>query len=174
MRKLIIAGMAVAMLAVPAAASASVSYDDQSVGTVDKQDVQNVFGWNDAKPQDNAAKGNVKFTSKYQMDSTDAWDCGNSIQQRTSRVIQSRVLNVSATKNPHGKVLGWTLNGINENLGGTYLGGERIGAPYVGYCPPGEAFGGFLPHVFTNTVIPGVQVNGADLPNTPAEVTTVA
>ena len=178
MRKLILAGMALAMLAVPAAASANVAVDAQGVGTVDKGDVMKPFGWNETKFQNSVHS--VKFTVKYQMDSTDVWSCSDgSTQSRTSRVMQSRALNVTNVRNESAnKVTGFTLNGINENVGGTYLSGTRLGAPYVGYCPAG-GFTGFLPHVFENTVLPDTvqATNGTitvDLPNTPVEAAPVA
>jgi hypothetical protein len=127
-------------------------------------EIQSLFGWNDAKLQSNAPS--IKFTSNYKMDSTDLWTCSDgSTQSRTSTVMQSRALNVTPQTNPHGKVLGWTLNGIDQSKAGTYLSGGYTGAPYVGYCGAG-GFTGFLPHVFTNTVVPGVYVNGVSLPAT--------
>ena len=67
MRKFIIAGMALAMLAVPAAASASVNVDDSGTGFVGKGDVQDALGLaNDAAMQDPVQEGNgVKFTTGY-------------------------------------------------------------------------------------------------------------
>ena len=107
-------------------ANAAVTFDDTSVVTVDKGDVQTLVGWNDKTWQ--AKVGDVRFTSKYRVDSTDVWSCSDGSTQSRIR--------------------------IDENKGGTYLSGTRIGAPYVGYCPTG-GFTGFLPHEFTNTVIPG-------------------
>jgi hypothetical protein len=37
----------------------------------------------------------------------------------------------------------------------------------MGACPAGSYMTGFLPAVFTNTVMPGVMVNGIELPVTP-------
>ena len=78
----------------------------------------------------------------------------------------------TAATNGQGKVTsGWTLNGVNQNLCGKYLYGERIGYDKMYQCPAGSYFTGIAPHVFENTVLPGVQVtyNGTsfDLPNTP-------
>ena len=148
---------------------AAVSYDDAGVGSVSKGDVQSLFGWNDATLQAKVKSGDVKFTSRYTMASSDVWSCSDgSTQSRTSTVTQSRALDATPIFNASAnKVTGFTLNGIDEAKGGTYLGGERTGAPYVGYCPTG-GFSGFLPHVFTNTVVPGVYVNGVSLPVTPA------
>jgi hypothetical protein len=56
-----------------------------------------------------------------------------------------------------------------------FVSGQRVVAPYVGYCPAGEAFGGFLPNVFTTDISDGgLEVNGVALPNTPVEVAPVA
>ena len=103
------------------------------------------------------------FTAKYQMDSTDVWSCSNgNTQSRTSRVMQSIPLKTEFNRNANNKIEGWNLNGVDNTKGGTYLGGERLGAPYVGYCPSG-GFTGFLPHEFDNKVISGVKLNGVDL-----------
>jgi hypothetical protein len=66
------------------------------------------------------------------------------------------------------QITGWDLTGF----GFQYVSGGYSGAPYVGYCPAGESFGGFLPNVFTMDVTDGgLKVNGIiDLPNTPVEL----
>jgi hypothetical protein len=176
---LAVAVMALTM-AVAGTASAAVNVDANGVGTVDKGDVMQKFGMNESKFQAAVKTPDAfKFTVKYQMDSTDVWSCSDgSTESRTSRVLQSRALNVTNVFNTSAnKVTGFTLDGINENVGGSYLSGTRFGAPYVGYCSAG-GFAGFLPHVFENTVLPGVSVsnNGTpfELPNTPVEVAPVA
>jgi len=174
MKKYIAAIGALVALAVPTAAIAGVTYDDASVGTVGKGDVQTLFGWNDATLQAKVKSGDVKFTGKYVMSNATRWSCSDgSIQQQESRVTQSRALNVTPIFNASAnKVTGFTLNGIDMAKAGTYVSGERVGAPYVGHCPAGW-FTGFLPNVFTNTVVPGVYVNGVDLPVTPVDVPSV-
>ena len=162
-----------ALIATGTAASAA-TYDNQSVGTVGKGDVQTaVGGINDAALQSAWKDDKITFTSKYQMDSIDRWNCTDgSVQQMTLRTVQAKPLNVTAATNAQGKVTsGWTLNGVNQNVGGNYLYGERIGYDKMYQCPAGSYFTGFAPHAFENTVLPGVQVtyNGTtfDLPNTP-------
>ena len=163
-----------ALIATASVASAAVTYNDQSVGTVGKGDVQTaVGGINDAALQSAWKDGKITFNSKYQMDSIDRWNCTDgSVQQMTLRTVQARQLNVTAATNGQGKVTsGWTLNGINQDLGGKFLYGERIGYDKMYQCPAGSYLTGFAPHGFENTVLPGVQVtyNGTtfDLPNTP-------
>jgi hypothetical protein len=162
-RTIIIAAIAATTLLAPAAAMASdtSSVSDQGVGTVSKGTVQDMFDWNDAKLQQNAPT--IKFSVKYQMDNETRWTCSDgSTNSQTSRVLQSRVLKTTAETNPHGKVLRWNLDGVDETKGGSYISGKRFGAAYVGFCSTGYATG-FLSNVFTNTTLPGVQVNGVDL-----------
>jgi hypothetical protein len=174
-RKTIIGLTAVAVLAVPAAASANVNYDDYSVGFVGKGDVQTALGGiNDAAMQQLWGQGKVKFTSKVVNGNETRWKCGSGVNGQTSLVTQAQALDVKANTNKAGKLTnGWDLNG-RSGVGGTYISGKRVGAPYVGYCPAGQAFGGFLDNVFTTDYLPGVQVNGIDLPNAPVEVAPAA
>ena len=183
MRKIILGLVAAAAVAAPIAlatssAHAAVTYDDQSVGVVGKGDVQTALGGiNDAALQDAWKTGNLKFTSLYQMDNNTRWSCSDgSVGTWTIRTVQSRVLNATAATNAQGKVTsGWTLNGIDQTKGGTFVRGERIGT--MGACPAGSYMTGFLTQnpadQFVNTVLPGVNVtyNGAsyDLPVTPVE-----
>ena len=165
---------ALALLATAAAASAAVTYDGNSLGSVSKGDVQSALGGiNDATLQSKWKSGEIKFTSEYQMDSIDQWTCSDgSIGQRTLRTVQAKPLNVTPITNAQGKVTsGWTLNGVNNNVAGSFLRGERIGTMYE--CPAGSYFTGFAPHVFENTVLPGVYVNGTYLPITPVEAPAV-
>lgn len=168
-RIIAIAGVAAAsVVGLASQAGATVAVTD-GVGTVDKTEVQAIGGGNNAAFQ-GYAEG-VKFTTEYQMDSTDQWTCSDgSIGQRTSRVVQSRLLNSTQVRNTgNGQVTGFKLNGINENIGGTFVRGEYIGSLFQ--CPVGSYFTGFAPHLFINTVLPGtvqVTANGktAALPNT--------
>ena len=77
MRKLItIASLAVLAVAIAFPfANAAVSYDDARVGHVDKGDVQSLFGWNDSKMQQNAAK--VTFANKQSDTLAVSWMCTN-------------------------------------------------------------------------------------------------
>ena len=167
MKKVIITGAALAALAVPAAAGASVNVNDQGVGFVGKGDVQTALGGiNDQALQTKWKAGEIKFTGHTWLATETRWACGDTVQSRTSKVVQNTKLDATPNLNPHGKVAdGFNLNGHGSNVGGSYVGGGSFGAPYIGYCDSG-AFGGFLPHVLTSGVVPGVYVNGVALPNT--------
>lgn len=138
------------------------------------------FGMNESKFQTAVkTEGAFKFTVKYQMDSIDRWTCSDGrTGQMTLRTVQSRPLNVTNVFNTSAnKVTGFTLNGIDQAKGGTFLYGERIGYDKMYQCPGGY-FTGLAPHLFENTVLPGVSVNYGgtpyELPNTPVEVAPVA
>jgi hypothetical protein len=163
MRKLIIIAASLAALAIPAAALGAVAVDANGNGYVAKGDVQTALKWNDADFDKNAAK--LEFTAGTRSDSNQTrWQCSGGEQSRTSTVVQSRTVKATAVLSSNGKqITGWDLTG-----GLQYLSGGYSGAPYVGYCPAGEWFGGFLPNVFTTDVTDGgLKVNGIDLPNTP-------
>jgi hypothetical protein len=155
---------AVAVLATAAVASASVAVDANGTGYVGKGDVQSALKWNNGDFDKNVA--NLKFTAGTQvMGNQTRWQCSGGEQSRTSTVVQSRTVKATEVLSSNGKqITGWNLTGF----GYQYLGGGYSGAPYVGYCPAGESFGGFLPNVFTTDVTDGgLKVNGIDLPNTP-------
>ena len=168
MRKLIIIAASIAALAVPATAFASVSVDANGNGYVGKGDVQSALKWNNADFDNNVAK--LKFTAGTQsMSNQTRWQCSGGEQSRTSTVVQSRTVQATQVLSSNGKqITGWNLTGF----GFQYVSGGYSGAPYVGYCPAGESFGGFLPNVFTTDVTDGgLKVNGIiDLPNTPVEL----
>jgi hypothetical protein len=160
---------AIALLATAAVASASVNVTD-GVGHVDKGDVQSALKWNNGDFDKNVA--NLKFTAGTQvMGNQTRWQCSGGEQSQTSLVTQKRTLKVTTLYSANGKqITGWDLTGF----GYEYVSGQRVGAPYVGYCPAGESFGGFLPNVFTTDVTDGgLKVNGIDLPNTPVEAPAV-
>ena len=183
MRKLIILAISLMALAVPAAAMATVTYDDQNVGTVDKGDVMVKYGMNESQFQNIARTdfGAFKFTGNagYTLTTETVWKCGTGTNSQTSTVRFARPLNVTPVWNTAAnKIIKFSLGGTDPTEGnGTYVGGERTGAAYVGQCPAGKAFGGFLPHVFggSDITLPGdvkVTYNGVthDLPVTPAPV----
>jgi hypothetical protein len=116
------------------------------------------------KPSKPVYTDGVKFTTHYRMDSIARWTCSDgSTQQWTSRVIQDRDLLVTAKK-LFGVTLGWNVGSIDENVGGRYVRGERIGYDKMYQCPNGSSFTGIAPHKFENTVIGAIKVNGVDLP----------
>jgi hypothetical protein len=164
MRKLFILAASIAALAIPAAGLASVGVDANGVGHVDKGDVQAALKWNNHDFDNNAA--NLKFTAGMQsLGNQTRWQCSGGEQSRTSTVTQSRAVKASPVLSSNGKqITGWNLAGFEFQ----YLSGGYSGAPYVGYCPAGQSFGGFLPNVFTTDVTNGgFKVNNVDLPNTP-------
>jgi hypothetical protein len=183
MRKLVILAASVMALAVPAAGMAAVTHDDQNVGTVDKGDVMVKYGLNESQFQ-NIAKNNFgafKFTGNagYTLSTETVWKCGTGTNSQTSTVTYARPLTVKPVWNTAAnKIIQFSLEGADLSEGnGIYVSGARTGAPYVGYCPAGKAFGGFLPHVFggSNITLPGnvkVTYNGVthELPVTPAPV----
>jgi len=169
MRKLIILAISLMALAVPTVAIANVAVEN-GVGYVGKGDVQSALKWNN-HDFDKGVSG-LKFTAGTQvMGNQTRWQCSGGEQSQTSLVTQKRTLKVTTLYSANGKqITGWDLTGF----GYEYVSGQRVGAPYVGYCPAGESFGGFLPNVFTTDVMDGgLKVNGVDLPNTPAVVPAV-
>ena len=71
----------------------------------------------------------------------------------------------------HTQILGYDLGGIDFTKGGTFVSGGRPNAPSPYVCPAGLSLTGFVSQTmdeqFVNTVLPGVKVNGVDLPVTP-------
>jgi hypothetical protein len=183
MRKLIITAVSLVALAAIAAplANAAVSYDNAGVGHVDKGDIQNLFGWDNGTFQTKAKAGEVTFTSLYQKDNNAAaWTCSDgNVHKWTLRIIESRTLVATPVWNGnHTQILGYDLGGIDFAKGGAFVRSERPNAqsPYV--CPTGSSWTGMVNQTmaeqFVNTVLPGVQVNGEDLPVTPVVEVPVA
>ena len=173
MRKLIILAVslvALAAIAVPIA-NAAVTYDNAGVGHVDKDDIQNLFGWNDAALQSNAASGNVKFTSKKAGVFDFSWNCSDgSTQHSIYTITTTQPLNVTALKNKHGKVTDWTLDGVSTTVPATTT-NETSGVPFW-FCPAGSTpdLASFGSKSASTSI---VQVNGVDLPLTPVAVPAV-
>ena len=125
MRKFIIAGMAVAMLAIiPAAASASVTLDPATgTGFVGKGDVQTAYGWNDQKLQLNASGVSFRYetTTDDTYSVTCEWDTGNKQivhhkQTKSSNLLDSIAYDLKSGSrvNPNTKVNGFNLTGIES------------------------------------------------------------
>ena len=162
--KLIVLGGALAALAIPSIASANVAVDN-GVGLVDKGDVQTALKWNNS--DFDKGVGSLKFTAGTQtLSNTTRWQCSGGEQNRTSNVTQKRNVKATTLYSSNGKqITGWDLTGASA---GDFVSGGYTGAPYVGYCPAGEAFQRFLPNVFTTDVSDGgLRVNDIALPNTP-------
>lgn len=169
MRKLItIASLAVLAVAIASPfANAAVSYDDARVGHVDKGDVQSLFGWNDSKMQQNAAK--VTFTNKQSDTLAVSWMCTNGKTHSGSlsgTII--RPLDVATVTNKAGKVTDWTLKGFNGS--GTQENTSTGQELYT--CPAGSDWDWMSPATtssFTSTNV--VQVTDGtktfELPVTP-------
>jgi hypothetical protein len=174
MRKFIISGMAVARLAIPAAASASVSVDN-GVGTVGKGDVQSVLGWNNAAFDKGV--GTLKFTASaekviadYKMSCYGSDAIGHRIisQPGTATVTATPIYNAGNGK----QITGFNLTG--QTNGFTVTGGATLrDVP----CPEGSFMYMNLGQgdLFGKTqVTDGLKVNGIALPNTPVEVAPAA
>src|SRR5262245_15667094 len=164
---------ALGVIGTATAANANVAVTD-GVGFVGKGDVQNALSLpNDAALQDLfKSPGGITFTAgTVTFGNETRWVCGSGTQSQTSLVTQAAPVNATPNTNAQGKLSnGWNLTGrvTDGSVAGKYLSGKRVGAPYVGYCPAGEAFTGFLPNNFTVTSETGpLQVNRVDLPNTP-------
>jgi hypothetical protein len=186
MRKLIAAVAsitAIAALAVPALASATVNVNDQGIGSIDKGDVQSPFGYNDAAFQ--AAQASGKITFSLGSDVTNVFadtkcaagyvlqpgDPFEATHVPLGSLVTPRTPNVTPTKNPQGKVTGYTATGITT---GAQTGSVNYGLSTK--CPAGENFFGWLDsaHPFHSETTPGSSVlqvsNGVKtvaLPNTP-------
>jgi hypothetical protein len=183
MRKLIILAISLMALAAVIAspfANAAVSYDDASVGHVDKEDIQNLFvpNWNNGTFQTKAQAGEITFTSLYQKDNNAAaWTCSDgNVHKWTLRNIWSYTLVATPVWNGnHTQILGYDLGGIDFAQGGAFVRGEYPNGQSPFTCPVGSPTSYYVPQTpaeqFVNTVLPGVQVtyNGTtyDLPNTP-------
>jgi hypothetical protein len=108
-----------------------------------------------------------------------AWTCSDgNVHKWTLRTVQSRTLVATPVWNGnHTQILGYDLGGIDFTKGGTFVSGGRPNAPSPYVCPTGSFLTGFVTQTmeeqFVNTVLPGVQVNGVDLPVTPVVVPTV-
>jgi len=166
MRKLIITGAAIAALAIPTAAMASVAVDN-GVGTVGKGDVQSALGWNNHDFDKNAA--NLKFTAgvekviaDYKMSCYGSDAIGHRIisQPGTTTVTATPVLNAGNGK----QIIGFNLTG--QTSGFTATGGATLREEKPEGClmfmnlGQGDLFG-------KTQITGGLKVNGIDLPNTP-------
>jgi len=145
-------------------AHAAVNYSGAGIGHVDKGDVQSALKWNNGDFDKGAA--DLKFTAGTQvMGNQTRWQCSGGEQSQTSLVTQKLNVTTKTLYSSNGKqITGWDLTGLRYD----YVSGQRVGASYVGYCPAGEWFVGFLPNVFTTDIHDGgLKVNNVDLPNTP-------
>jgi hypothetical protein len=186
MKKFLFTGMAIAMLAVPAAASASVNVDATSgVGFVGKGDVQDALNLaNDQamQAQFKSAEG-VKFTTSYTKVDDNTLNCmkyvsspvpsfvptGDTVHQIYRQTI-TQDAKATANTNGAGKLTnGWNLTGFDGPI--SY--GPQTNV-IEGTCPAGTFIGTTADQDFYNTPRSGLMVNGKPLPNTPIGVAPVA
>ena len=179
MRKFIIAAR-LATLAVPAVASANVNVNETGAGFVGKGDVQDALGLdNDAamQPLFKPLRG-VKFTTAYIKVDDNTLNCmkyvsgsgfvttGDTVHQIYRQTI-TQDAKATANTNGAGKLTnGWNLTGFDGPI--SY--GPQTNV-IEGTCPAGTFIGTTADQDFYNTPRSGLEVNGIDLPNTPAPVT---
>jgi hypothetical protein len=193
MKKFIITGMAVAMLAVPSAAMADVNVDANGNGFVGKGDVQNALslgsdqGMQDLfkldTNQDGQPGDEIKFTTSYKTGTDNTRICmqfggpGEPVfvpvpGAEPVHVIISKLVTqdakVTANVNNAGKLTnGWNLNGFD---GAKTYGPQTTET--IGTCPAGSIGATkTISVVGMESARSGLQVTGngitADLPNTP-------
>ena len=180
MRKLILTGMAVAMLAVPAAASASVS----PLTTASAMSARATCRPRSAgtTPRSTRAPASLKFTASAEKVTADyKMSCFNGSTGASSAVghrdhLQPGTTTVTATpiyNAGNGKqITGFNLTG--QTSGFTATGGATL---RDSACPEGSFMFMNLGQgdLFGKTQITGgLKVNGIDLPNTPVAVAPVA
>jgi hypothetical protein len=195
MRKLITAGMAVAMLAIiPAAASASVNVDSTGHGFVGKGDIQDVFGgWNNKQLQDNASKLVFNVNSTNVKVTADEWTCtktvvsGNgtvreTVQERavTTTTTSSKTAVVNSIARVKNQITGFNMMGFGAT---TSTSSSTLDGPAINSCP--DASSGYVfdtdstVHTDISDVTEGGVLTVTDgispypLPNTPVIVPTV-
>ena len=120
MRKLIILGISIAALAIPATALATVAVDSSGNGFVGKGDVQTALGYhNDAAIQQAVKDGKIKFIGGGYTLTTDkdtSWTCSDGSTQHHhfwTTTIAPGTVNAVARVNGQGKFTnGWDINGI--------------------------------------------------------------
>ena len=178
-RSIIVAAVAATTLIAPAAASASVNVDANGAGTVGKGDVQMALGLkNDAAMQDLFKQDGVKFGSTFQTHKDTSWSCTDgTVKHHIFNTTSTNQLNAVAQTNGAGKLSnGWTLDG-----------GIRASGPTTGFTTGDDGTGRFATYscaghgstIFSTINVQqthevgGLQVNGADLPNTPVEIAPV-
>jgi hypothetical protein len=182
MRKFIITGMALAMLAVPALASANVAVEN-GTGFVGKGDVQTALSYaNDAAFQKDALKAKftvngdrTNVTMDVQCAKTDA--AGNDIIRDIvvdlGYIAENETTVTSTPKISGGKVTGYNLTGTTTSGWASHLDPQ---SKALNSCAAGEhfhAWGGATPGRWIMTPVAGsglqvtIDSKTAALPNTP-------
>jgi hypothetical protein len=169
MKKIIVGIIAIAMLAIPTAAIASVAVDN-GVGTVGKGDVQSALGWSNHDFDKNAA--GIKFT----VTSESVWHLVKRVNgvDYVSDITMKSVQPITAAPvlNSNGKqITGWSLNGVN--------GPAESKTEYSNMGAQNEAqlaaflSGAEVEDHSTYTTTSSLYVNGVALPNTPVVIPAV-
>jgi len=189
--KFIVLAGALAALAVPSVASASVTANPDGSGFVGKGDVQSALHYNNKQMQDDATLGGFTFTQQRDLTTEWSWTTSDGVTHNLART-ESVTRPLSATlarensKGKDGPVTGWNLNKLPEDRWG-YVGGVYT-PKWTGDDADGNGVVNQKDLFFPNTadvVLPdvngdgipdaplqhfdfSVQVNGVNLPYTPA------
>jgi opacity protein-like surface antigen len=171
MKKLILAGLAVAMLAVPAAASASVDVDPATGnGFVGKGDVQYTFGGlNNTQIQGLAQS--VKFTSQTSesYNAVCTWTTGegtrgektHDVSHKSSTEVLSSIATEARQVKGQKQITGFNLNGYGAKSEDGIV--PVVGAP----CPGNEGHEGVWTSVEqTDSTGPSLFVSATGYPST--------
>jgi hypothetical protein len=181
MRKFIPALAAVAVLAVPAAASANVAVDANGTGFVGKGDVQNALDYhNDAAFQKDALKATFAVDGN-RTNITMAVNCQkldgtvHEIAADLGYIAENETTVTSTPKGTNGKVTGYNLTGVTTSGWTAHLDASKKNGLLS--CPAGETFhswGGATPGNWIFTPVTGsgdltvtIGSKTAALPNTP-------
>jgi hypothetical protein len=153
--KFLVLGGALAALAVPSAAMATVAVTN-GVGTVDKGDVQTALHMNDSALQSAWTNHKISFTHTQHSTQDESWTCADGTPMHTG---SSTTMTFAETATPtlaQGKVVGWTLSqGPIQSFAYT-----PTGAQYAGECATGGTV--YAPINSTNSTTDTLMVNNAD------------
>jgi hypothetical protein len=159
----LLAALATVALIGTAVATATVSYDPSSGGTVGKGDVQNALGLNDVAVQTAPVTFGYWNDRYYPW----SWTCtnGDSFSGGAFYRDSYAVENVQRITNPNHKLVGWT---VGKPVGDPVLTktGPIPGATPLLTCPTGGSVD-WASVVFPTTYTPGphgLSVNGIELP----------
>jgi hypothetical protein len=126
--------LSLTLLALSATSMASVSIDNDGVGFVGKGDVQQVFDWNNAQLQDNAASLQFRFGAS----NTASWTCAG--ENKAGKIVTTQhelttgVHSAAAfdpRKNRQGQITGFILSGFDASQTSTQAAGQ---------CPSNNGF----------------------------------
>ena len=172
--KFIVVAGALAALAVPSVASASVTYDATHdgvvTGHVDKGDVQPVLGWNDSKVQ-NAP---VQFSTTNTTVTEQSWKCTNG-ETRSNVLTNVFKVAVNAESVRHQttkRITGWNLTSIGGPL--ETISTNTTGDEWSDCTGAGDLdWAAGMPTEHEYSLGSDLSVNGTLLPQTPAAMPAV-